>query len=941
MDLSFGDFRLDAARKMLWRGQTYVPLGARAYAILTALLENPGRLVSKSELFERAWPGVSVDAANLRIQIAQLRRVLGDLGQNIVTEQSIGYSYTGEVRQVSEAGRAPIATRFHAPATLLKPLGRQHAISSVIEALKSHRLVSIVGPGGIGKTTLALDIAERLEGEFQDGVCFVDLSLAVDEKAVANAVAAALERPVTNNPMEDVGTYLRTRRVMLVLDCCERAIKPIAEFTHAILTKAPGVVVIATSREVMRVSGEFVEQLEGLALPPQGPVTAEQALEYAAIALFNRSATATNAHFKLNDDTAQSVAAVCRGLDGIPLAIDLAAGLTGTLGLQQIADGLAQRMSLLAFGRRGGESRHRTLDAAIAWSYDTLTSSEATTLRRLSIFADAFTMEAALEVVVFGVLDRSSAELAIVSLAQKSLLNVSFRIQAPEYRLLDTTRVFAASRLGIEDEMRDASASHAQYVLKRMPEYGSQLFVTDQGTTVSFAKDIRAALDWAYREDVKTLLPIYLTIGAEPIWLKLRFYSELYSRMTQARTWLEEIGGDGSTYDHCMAAVMTGIANSTIYDAGAPEKINDVEHALQLAKAVDDFELIARNLHFAFFYHTVRHHGNEALAYAEELRDRGRAAGLQEVEDFASANAANALLQIGDWPKAQAIVDRFVHTEPEIKPTTSAINYVFFTYLWSLLVGSILAGSKGEVTKCFDYADRAIALCGGNLRDQTRFHVLYFAACRMACRCGDFSRGKIYLDMLERLAQDYAPWQFMILSYQGWVAFGEGRVQEAHRLLEKFCSVPASKTLLSGTIHLVLSDVRRLVGDLDGAERAASEVLAVRSNEQDPFMVGTSLRAQADVIVARNDPGEIYHAAGLYARAIENSRAHGAFTTEVPAALGLARLEISQGRSEVAREILADLVERVPDGHDLPLIRAVSDLLAELNAIRPSAATVA
>jgi DNA-binding winged helix-turn-helix (wHTH) protein len=175
LDLSFGQFRLDTKRKMLWRGPEYLPLGARAYAILFALVETPGRVVPKSELFERAWPGLSVDGANLRVQIASLRRLLGETGAEIVTEQSLGYSFTGDVRRVAEPSSQSAVRRFHPPVVLQRPLGRDRESASVIEALQSHRLATIVGPGGIGKTTLALQVASdvRYTGNYNGYSCNV------------------------------------------------------------------------------------------------------------------------------------------------------------------------------------------------------------------------------------------------------------------------------------------------------------------------------------------------------------------------------------------------------------------------------------------------------------------------------------------------------------------------------------------------------------------------------------------------------------------------------------------------------------------------------------------------------------------------------------------------------------------------------------------------
>jgi predicted ATPase/DNA-binding winged helix-turn-helix (wHTH) protein len=933
LDLSFGQFRLDTSRKMLWRGNSFVPLGARAYAILTALLETPGRVVSKNELFERAWPGVTVDGANLRIQIANLRRALGDLGAHIVTEQSLGYSYTGQVRRIRDPDALPTFQRFHAPVSLLKPLGREQVISSLNKALENNRLVSIVGPGGIGKTTLALEVTHGTPNEFADGVCFVDVSNSTDAETFSMAIASALGRPVTENPTEDVRNYLRTRRILLVLDCCERAIEGAADVTSALLSAAPGVTVLATSREAMRITGEFVEHLGGLALSPEGDITAQEAFDFASVALFCRTAAATNSEFRLTDDNAALVANICRQLDGIPLAIDLAAGLTGALSLEQIAQSLAERMSLLTFGRRGGTPRHRTMEAAIAWSYDTLDIKDATALRRLSIFPDSFSLKAALDVITFGELDRSAAEFAVISLTQKSLLKADLLNRVPVYRLLDTTRFFAAARL-VEDERRQVSKNHAYYVLGYLPQIEVHKRDFNKAFAVGFAKDIQVAIQWAMSDEEDVLLPVYLTLAAEPIWFKLQLFSEHNKRFTEARASLASMEIEASKKQQVLAAVMTGISSSVLYDMGADEKILDIVDALKLARTVNSPSLVMRNLSYANTFHVVRHHGVDALSYAKELLEKGRQAGREDVIAYASVAIANALLQTGDWVEAREINDAYLANPLVVDGSRPLTDIGFAGHYLAYLVRAILDGSQGHVTRCLDYINQALAFTSDAERERNRFHVLYLAGCRMACRFGDFETARAYLDMLERLAQNYPPRQDLITGYQGWVAFGEGRLSEARDLLEFFCSFPATKTLLSGTIHLVLSDVRRLLGDFDGAEEAALEVFKVRAGEHDPFMVGASLRARADILVARGSNDGFLEAAELYQGAIANAKAHGAIVVEIPATLGLARLQILQGRTDDARGILTDLIARVPDRHDLGPVQEIYHLLEEIEATR-------
>jgi len=926
LDFSFGEFRLDTARKMLWRAEEYVALGTRAYAILALLIEAEGKLVTKAELFDQAWPGVTVDEANLRVQIANLRKVLGVAGRNIVTEQAIGYCFRGDVRRFVEPRPVAEIRRFRAPTGLSNPIGRERDVASVRDALIADRIVSLVGPGGIGKTTLALEIAAQVDAQFLDGICFADLSQAVDAREVAMAVAAALELPVTEGP--DVVTYFRTRRLLIVLDCCERAIEAAAELADQLLSTAPGVSVLATSREALRIPGELVVHVGGLDLPPEDPLTPPAPLEFGAVALFCRTAKAVNAGFQTSGKIMTVIADICRRLDGIPLAIDIAAGLTGALEVEQIRAELEERISVLTLGRRGGLPRHRTLDAAIAWSYDALSSKEAIALRRLSVFADWFRMECALETIVFDDLDKAAAKLAVVSLAQKSLLNVESRDGFLVYRLLETTRHFAVARIESVEEAWTLGSMHAAYILRRLTSMDWERYspTRDRRAALILVKDVREAVAWSYAHGRDPGLPLELTIAAERLWLELSLFAEHGQRMKQANDWLEQTGVADSWLRAC---VLTGLAAGVLYDPLDADRIDIVHKALLLTDTLSDRELYMRNLFNASYFHVVRHQAYESDDFAKRLLAEARAAGREDVVVFATISGAIPWLEMGRWNDARATFEKFLKTSPKEPPRSVSIYFGFNISSVCLFELGTIDCLQGDLKRGFERIDEALLLTAQDQHAQTRFQVLFFAACWAGFQSGDRDRARRYLDMLEHQARDFGPWVFMTSVYKAWLAFIDGRLSEASTLLEAFLSVGIPCASLDGTFQLLYSDVCRALGNLDGAERAVSKVLSLSTGPDDPFMVGPALRAQADNLVARGDAAAFAKAGLLYGRAIENARKHGAIMFEIPAVLGLANLERLQGRCNRARPLLADLLDRAT-ALEMPAADTIQALLRDL-----------
>jgi DNA-binding winged helix-turn-helix (wHTH) protein len=330
LGFSFGPFRLIPERQLLVGGEKPVTLGARGLELLHALVEHSGELVSKDELIARIWPDTCVSESNLKVQIAALRRALGEGRRGdryIATVSGRGYRFVAPVERhgTSHAHHETTASEHNLSLGWTRPLGRDNIIDALLLELPVRRLITIVGPGGIGKTTVALALANMLLKSYRDGVWLVDLATLRDPDRVPSAIAAALGIPAEGGT-KALPFILRHKNMLIVLDCCEHLIDAVASIAGDIVSAAPELHVIATSREPLRANGETVRRLGPLATPLEGePLTVAEAIQFPAIQLFVERATTAHQGFDLNENNVKVVAEICRRLDGIALAIELAA----------------------------------------------------------------------------------------------------------------------------------------------------------------------------------------------------------------------------------------------------------------------------------------------------------------------------------------------------------------------------------------------------------------------------------------------------------------------------------------------------------------------------------------------------------------------------------------------------------------------------------------
>ena len=539
---SFGPFRLLPLEGALLDGEILVRLGSRAMAILLALVENAGELVTKRELIDRVWPDTTVSDANLTVHIVSLRRVLGqrEAGERyIINEPGRGYRFAAPVQKhdASPGYAPPISSRRsdNLPAQLTRLVGRDNVMQALAQRLATKRLVTIIGAGGMGKTAVALNLAATQVARFANGVWVVDFALISDPELVPTVFASALRLEVNSNePMPDLLAALQEKEMLLVLDNCEHVIDAAAGFASMILKGAKGINILATSREPLRVEGEQTWRLPPLSFPISDErLTAAEALCYPAVQLFTERAAAAVSDFVLRDADAESVCLICRELDGVPLSIEFAAARVDMYGARGVASGLDNRLSLLTGGRRDAAPRHRTMSATLDWSYDLLEEPDKRVFRYLTIFAGGFSLDSAAALMP----DLSQVANRLADLVTKSLVSADVTDSGIRFRLLQTTRTYGLAKLIQHNEMADLQRRHAVYFRdKLLAAWLAERDGSQPSSAARFASDIdniRAALTWSLAPDGDLMIAADLGAASATVWLSLSLLAECHSWMSK------------------------------------------------------------------------------------------------------------------------------------------------------------------------------------------------------------------------------------------------------------------------------------------------------------------------------------------------------------------------------------------------------------------------
>jgi predicted ATPase/DNA-binding winged helix-turn-helix (wHTH) protein len=538
----FGPFRLLIARRELLAHGVPVTMGQRAFEILLTLVSRHGQLVTKDELMAEVWPGVVVEENNIQVHISAVRKVLaaaGDGDRYLLTVAGRGYRFLAPVTrespgepktagvddQSAPAGADIGAATNNLPQQLTSLIGREADLAEIKARLRDHRLVTLTGSGGVGKTRLSIEAGRSLLDRYLDGVWLAELAPLNDAQLVTSIVADALgvSLSATAGGLDTLTSALRTKQLLLIIDNCEHVIAEAARVAEALMRGCPRLAILASSRERMAIAGESVIRVPSLPAPqPDEAATAARACDYAAVRLFVERANALGCGFALTDANAATVASICRRLDGIPLAIELAVPRLKVLPVDKLARGLDERFRLLTGGSRTALPRQQTLHALIDWSYGLLSDAEKTLLARLSVFLGTTSLASISSVVGGDDMPPEQIGDLLLSLVEKSLVHADLDSNDSRYGLLESTRYFAAEKLADAPALR---RRHAEHFAARFAQATSAWETTPTREWIaSYASDVdnlRGALDWAFGPDGDVAVGLDLVAHSHILWAEL------------------------------------------------------------------------------------------------------------------------------------------------------------------------------------------------------------------------------------------------------------------------------------------------------------------------------------------------------------------------------------------------------------------------------------
>ncbi|WP_338312000.1 ATP-binding protein [Bradyrhizobium sp. TM239] len=941
LTFSFGPFRLIPRRQLLLLDGRPVKLGGRAFELLQLLVQRGGELVSKDELMAAAWPGTFLHDSNLKVNMWSLRRSLGDTQIEpvyIATVARRGYKFIAQVQtSIGEIEDDPALAQpvaLSGPPLLRGIVGREADIADIADVLTNTRHVTLAGPGGVGKTTVAAAAARLFAPQCRDGACFVDLATISDPTLFGAALVTALGiRGNPDNSLAAVLDYLRPRQMLLILDNCEHVLPAATIFAGRFLADTSPSRLLATSREPLGTATEHVVRLGSLSSPRSGlDLTVDQAVRFPAVQLFVRRA-AEWSDYQFIDGDCEAVASICHSLDGLPLAIELAAAQIGTFSPRQLVTLLDQNLGFRASGTEGPPPRHETLMATIDWSFRLLSQKEAVLFGLLSVFSDAFEVEDAAFVAEAAGLTPVDVVTGLGSLVAKSLVSAQTRGPGLRYRLLDSTRRYAAERRQADPACGHALHRHALRVLAlfeqseeewnwREPADWTQRYL-------GRIADLRAALSWAFGEAGDPVLGLRLTVAAITLWSETSILSEAQARLEQALTLAKIVECD----DLSKAKLACALGWSLFY-ARKMSNENEVAwlDAIAFARRSGNVEYQQRALvGFAFYLLQIGQvpraitHLEEATGLAERDRDLTATSEADRALAWARAFA-------GELSKSRPVLDRLAATHSlaagRSRKDANEV-YRFITVRFNLPFVAWMQGQPDYAARlardAVDAADRS-----GHWVSQS--NALGLAALPVSLETGNLTALETYTERLRRNLERerISRWVPVERYFSACLRDLHGDQQAVEDIRAAIDELIDCRFLMRiGSYLAVLARAHLRQGRIAEARAAITRAIDHQERQGERWCRSELQRVEASILLHEGEP---LRAEKRLQQALAEARAIGAVTFALRIATDLAAHWIATGRRPKAVRLLAPLYGEFTEGFETQDLMAASRLLQRVRA---------
>ena len=694
------------------------------------------------------------------------------------------------------------------------------------DLVSAYRIVTLTGPGGIGKTTLALKVARLVVGEFADGGWLVELASLSDPGLVPSAVAQVLRLTLGGGDItaETVARAISDRHLLLVLDNCEHLIDAVAILAEKLLRLCPRVTILTTSREVLRTQGEYVYRVPPLVVPAPGEKEASEILGHSAPELFIARAKELGSDFSSNATNLATIAAICRHLDGIPLAIEFAAARAAALGIELVAEGLRDRLALLTSGRRTALPRHRTLRATLDWSYELLPEEERRLLRCLAVFPAGFTLDAAVALMYEADGNKLSVMDGIMELVAKSLVTFDGTEGGSRWRLLETIRAYALQKLTECGEIEGAQRRHATYFrdLFAIPSDGASSRSDEEPThCIREIDNVRAALEWCFNANRNIEIGVRLAAAAVPIFLAMSLLPECHRWSERAMLALDDTTRGGPEEMHLQAAF--GI--SSMYTMGnneqsyaalmrgleLAEKFHDLVHQFRLISQLNSFHRRAGNF-------------DQMLAVAQ----RGEAI-AKEMTDPIGTAAAHAMLGVshhllGNQVEARTHLEVALAQAPASNSAKS--RRFFFHYERPRIVMARTLWILGYPEQAVRFARETIDGLAATEPVTTCIALGWGAGVfRWA---GDLTSANECIDRMIHHAERHAltPYQTVAHGLKGEVLIQQGEIETGVELLRRSLATMGTEQMYAMDFHGSLAQGFAMMGRLDQGSPTIDKAIA-------------------------------------------------------------------------------------------------------------------